>query len=199
MKKTAVLFVCLGNICRSPTAHGVFQAKVDAANLSSLITVDSCGTGDWHIGHAPDTRSQAVALKRGYDLSSLSARQLLITDYQRFDYIFAMDEENLRNIHSKFAEVDHSQLSGKQKSPTIALFLSYAFRNNSEGDEIKVHSGQAQLSAAAQKQYLIAKQHDFAVPDPYYGGEEGFEQVYDLVESACDELLKKIRPHYHLI
>ena len=93
-----VLFVCLGNICRSPTAHGVFQHLVDRHNLQHVITVDSAGTGDWHIGRAPDPRSTATAMQRGYDLSVLRARQVSVEDFSRFDYILAMDAQNLRDL-----------------------------------------------------------------------------------------------------
>lgn len=94
----SVLFVCLGNICRSPTAHGVFQHLVDRHNLQHIIVVDSAGTGDWHIGSAPDTRSIETALGRGYDLSVLRARQVNTDDFARFDYILAMDAQNLRDL-----------------------------------------------------------------------------------------------------
>lgn len=93
-----VLFVCLGNICRSPTAHGVFQHLIDRHNLQHEIRVDSAGTGDWHIGRAPDKRSTATALQRGYDLSVLRARQVSAEDFSRFDYILAMDAQNLRDL-----------------------------------------------------------------------------------------------------
>jgi len=93
-----VLFVCLGNICRSPTAHGVFQQLVNQRGLAQKIIVDSAGTGDWHIGRAPDQRSTAAALQRGYDLSELRARQVAREDFSSFDYILAMDKENLRNL-----------------------------------------------------------------------------------------------------
>jgi protein-tyrosine phosphatase len=94
----SVLFVCLGNICRSPTAHGVFQHLVDYHNLQHAISVDSAGTGDWHIGRAPDARATTTALQRGYDLSVLRARQVSAEDFTRFDYILAMDAQNLRDL-----------------------------------------------------------------------------------------------------
>src|SRR6266496_5754626 len=98
MKSTHVLFVCLGNICRSPTAHGVFQKLVDSENLSEHIIVDSCGTGSFHIGEKPDPRTIKAAAKRDYDLSVLRARQFNVDDFNRFDYILAMDRMNLGNL-----------------------------------------------------------------------------------------------------
>lgn len=90
-----VLFVCLGNICRSPTAEGVFRAAVTRAGLAEAIRVDSAGTGDWHVGRPPDTRAIAAAGSRGYDLSALRARQVRRSDFARFDWILAMDRSNL--------------------------------------------------------------------------------------------------------
>lgn len=93
-----VLFVCLGNICRSPTAHGVFAKKVHDQQLEQHIYVDSAGTGDWHIGKAPDSRAIKAASQRGYDLSMLRARQVLPSDFSEFDYILAMDSDNVKNL-----------------------------------------------------------------------------------------------------
>lgn len=93
-----VLFVCLGNICRSPTAQGVFGALVSERGLSHCIGIDSAGTSDWHIGHEPDPRSVAIARARGFDLSSLKASQVCAADFERFDYILAMDEQNLEDL-----------------------------------------------------------------------------------------------------
>lgn len=93
-----VLMVCLGNICRSPTAEGVLRAKLQAAGLGDRIEVDSAGTGDWHLGLPPDARSQRHALRRGYDLSSLRARRVSEDDFHRFDLILAMDANNLADL-----------------------------------------------------------------------------------------------------
>jgi protein-tyrosine phosphatase len=93
-----VLMVCLGNICRSPTAEAVLRAKLDAAGLGQRVAVDSAGTGDWHVGSPPDARSQRHAAKRGYDLSSLRGRQVAEADFHRFDLILAMDEDNLADL-----------------------------------------------------------------------------------------------------
>ena len=116
-----VLFVCLGNICRSPTAHGVFQKLVDDAGLSEQIIVDSAGTGDWHIGHPPDARAQRKALTRGYDLSSLRARLVTSEDFAEFDYILGMDDSNMTNMAPfKAAHYDGD----------FQLFLSYGERSD---------------------------------------------------------------------
>lgn len=111
-----VLFVCLGNICRSPTAHGIFLHYVKQRGLQDRISVDSAGTGDWHVGHAPDKRSTATALRRGYDLSELRARQVSRDDFAQFDYIIAMDAENLRNLQ---------HMQPKEFDGELKLFLDY--------------------------------------------------------------------------
>lgn len=112
-----VLFVCLGNICRSPTAHGVFRKYLAEANLQESIDVDSCGTGDWHIGAPPDKRTIACAAKSSYDLSDLRARQLEANDFVRYDYILAMDSQNLRTILSQ---------APAKTTAEIALLLTFA-------------------------------------------------------------------------
>lgn len=145
-----VLFVCLGNICRSPTAEGVFRRKVEEAGLASRIHVDSAGTAGWHVGKAPDQRTRLAAQRRGYDLSALRGRQVGIEDFSRHDLILAMDLSNLADLET---------LRAGRGAAELDLFLR---RYGSERDE---------------------------VPDPYYGGEEGFEQVLDLIEHACDRLL----------
>jgi len=94
---TKVLFICLGNICRSPTADAVFRAKVNDAGRTDIV-VDSCGTGDWHIGHSPDERAQDEAAKRGYDMSQLRARQFAARDLDEFDYLFVMDSKNYADV-----------------------------------------------------------------------------------------------------
>lgn len=93
-----ILFVCLGNICRSPTAEGVFRQRAEAAGIAHLLEIDSAGTGDWHVGKPPDARACAAARRRGYDLSALRARQFAREDLQRFDLILAMDEQNLAEL-----------------------------------------------------------------------------------------------------
>ncbi|UYG05345.1 low molecular weight phosphotyrosine protein phosphatase [Halomonas sp. LR3S48] len=148
-----VLFVCLGNICRSPTAEGVFRRELELAGLAHRVEVDSCGIGDWHVGKSPDPRSAAAARRRGIDLSELCARQLSAEDFQRFDYLLAMDHHNLASLRQQCPE-------GCQAY--IGLFLDFA--------------GHV----------------DRSVPDPYYGGDRGFEEVLDLVEAASRGLVENI-------
>lgn len=112
-----VLFVCMGNICRSPTADGVFKHIVEQAGLSDQIYIDSAGTHSYHIGSQPDSRSQAAALKRGIDLSSLRARQVNREDFAKFDYVLAMDRENYRDLQS---------LCSPEQAKKLHLFLEFA-------------------------------------------------------------------------
>ncbi|KVM61775.1 phosphotyrosine protein phosphatase [Burkholderia ubonensis] len=101
MTRVAICFVCLGNICRSPTAEGVMRHQVEAAGLADRIDVDSAGTGDWHVGEPPDARARAAARTRGYDLSALRARQVSAADFERFDLLLAMDEANLAELRRR--------------------------------------------------------------------------------------------------
>ena len=149
-----VLFVCLGNICRSPTAEGVFSALVNNEGLSQSIQVDSAGTGAWHSGSPPDHRAQAAALERGYDLSSQRARKVKDTDFHRFNYIIAMDRQN---------HLDLSAIAPREMHSRIRLFLTFAPE-------------------------LMVKE----VPDPYYGGVKGFDEVLNLIEEASRGLLQDI-------
>ncbi|MFG6416046.1 low molecular weight protein-tyrosine-phosphatase [Roseateles sp. DC23W] len=149
-----ILFFCMGNICRSPTADGVMRAKLKAAGLD--IEVDSAGTHGYHVGAPPDERSQEHALKRGYDLSPLRARRLLARDFSDFDLVLAMDADNVAHARALCPPAQRHRLK---------LLLDYA-----------PHLG---------------RHH---VPDPYYGGAAGFEEVLDLVEAACDGLLATLRP-----
>lgn len=125
MQDVSVLFCCLGNICRSPTAHAVFETLVQARGLADKIHIDSAGTGDWHIGHAPDARSAAAAGLRGYQLNHLRARQVSAADFHQFDVILAMDNENLRNLEA----MRPADFNGE-----LALFLSYAV--DADTDEV---------------------------------------------------------------
>jgi len=155
-QKVRVLMVCLGNICRSPTAHGVFLHRIERAGLSEFIEVDSAGTGDWHIGKQPDPRTCRAAQARGYDLTPLRARQVRADDFEKFDYILAMDGENLRNLQA---------LCPPHLKHKVKLFLDFA----GDADGVRY------------------------VPDPYYGEEDGFQKVLDLVENASGSLLDHIR------
>ena len=142
-----VLFVCTGNICRSPTAEGVLRHLAGKTNLR--IQVESRGTHDYHVGEPPDERAQHHAKRRGYDLSAQRARHLSKRDFEEFDLVLAMDRGHLRILQ---------RACPPQHAGKVRLFIE-----------------------------------DSDVPDPYYGGPEGFEQVLDLVEEACERLLNEIK------
>jgi protein-tyrosine phosphatase len=148
VKRLRILMVCLGNICRSPTAEGVLRHKLQQAGLDEQVEIDSAGTGAWHLGHPPDARSQRHAAGRGYDLAALRARRVSEGDFDRFDLILAMDEDNLADL-----------------------------------ERLRPPSSRAELRLFA----------DCAVPDPYAGGAQGFEQVLDLVEAASDAWVEALR------
>jgi len=150
-----VLFVCLGNICRSPTAHGVFQKMINDKHLQDKVEVESAGTSDWHIGNPPDKRSAAQAKKNGYDLSFIRGRQVQTDDFAVFDYILAMDEANLAEL-KELAPLDYEG--------HLSLFLDFS-------DDADYRE----------------------VPDPYYGGGEGFQVVLSLIEGAAAGLLQEIQ------
>jgi protein-tyrosine phosphatase len=147
----SVLFVCMGNICRSPTADGVFRQKLIDHGLSDEVRVDSAGTHNYHPDSPPDERSQLHAFRRGYDLSTLRARQVTGDDYAQFDLILAMDWDNLVRMQ------DDCPLEHQHKLRRFTEFC-------------QVHDS-------------------LVVPDPYYGGETGFEHVLDLVEDASEGLI----------
>lgn len=145
----------MGNICRSPTAEGVFASQVKSNNLEHLIEIDSAGTHAYHIGEEPDLRSQKTALKRGIDLSSLRARRAIAADFEQYDYVLAMDRDNYQGLQA---------ICPPGSEYKLHLFLSFA--PNLEHDE---------------------------VPDPYYGGANGFEKVLDMIEVASEGLLQEIQ------
>jgi len=152
---TKVLFVCMGNICRSPTAQGVFRKMVADAGISDIVQVESAGTHAYHVGEPPDARAEQAAKKRGYDIGDLRARQVTADDFRAADLILAMDWENLSML--------------QQQCP-------------------KAYKHKLQLLMR------FAGEHDAAtVPDPYYGGPEGFNTVLDYVEDACQGLLDVVR------
>jgi protein-tyrosine phosphatase len=123
MKKYAILMCCMGNICRSPTAEGVLRAKLEAAGLAGHVELDSAGTHGYHVGRAPDTRSQRHALRRGYDLSALRARQVDVADFDRFDLVLAMDLANLVALRALHPGVGADRLR---------LLMSFATRHDAE-------------------------------------------------------------------
>jgi protein-tyrosine phosphatase len=154
-ERFGILFVCMGNICRSPMAEGVFRQHVTQAGLEGRIVIDSAGTHDYHVGEPPDPRAQRAAGRRGYDLSMLRGRQVSRADFGEFDYLLAMDRMNLRVLE---------RLCPSGHGHKLKLFLEFS-------------------NDAAPRE----------VPDPYYGGDQGFEHVLDLVEEAAQGLLAHLR------
>lgn len=154
MQRVNVLFVCMGNICRSPTAEGVFATLVERRGFSERIGVDSAGTIDYHAGEPPDPRAQEMAQHYGIDIGHMRARQFRFEDFERFDYILAMDRENLRHLNLAKPEGYAGHLG---------LFCDFA--PHRKEDE---------------------------VPDPYFGGSQGFRRVYDLISEASEGLLQAI-------
>jgi protein-tyrosine phosphatase len=152
---TRILFVCLGNICRSPTAEAVLRDLLAREAPDLEVEIDSAGIGSWHIGEPPDERALAAARRRGLDMSRLRARQIASEDFARFDFILAMDRTNLADLRHRVPA---------RYRERVRLFLEFA-------PELGVED----------------------VPDPYYGGEAGFEEVLDLAEQAARGLLSHIR------
>lgn len=152
--KTRVLFVCLGNICRSPTAEAIMRHKLQRRGLDRFFEVSSAGTGNWHVGERPDARAMQAAQVRGYDMSAQRARQILETDFKYFDLVLAMDRSNIANMR----RVCPAGCLSK-----IGLLMDYV--------------PQAPIDE---------------VPDPYYGGEDGFDEVLNMLEEACDNLINTV-------
>lgn len=150
-----ILLVCMGNICRSPTAEGVLRQRLQEAGLAHRVIVDSAGTHGYHVGEPPDRRAVEAAAGRGYDLSRLIARQVSVQDCHDYDLILAMDRANLAELQ---------RLCPRMHQHKLRLFLAYSRR----------YPGQE-------------------VPDPYYGGRDGFERVLDMIEDAADGLLASLR------
>lgn len=155
MKKSKVLFVCMGNICRSPTAEGVFLSLINLQGVSDQFEIDSAGTHAYHEGESPDLRSQKAADERGVDLSNIRARKVVYGDFEDFDYVLAMDGENHADLLSACPE---------EFKDKVKYFLDFAPQ--------------------------LKSKH---VPDPYYGGEYGFERVLDMVEAASVGFLGSLR------
>jgi protein-tyrosine phosphatase len=154
-RRIGVLFVCTGNICRSPTAEAVFRKYAKDAGLAEQIFADSAGTHGYHVGEPPDRRAQAAAARRGYDLSGLRARRLEGRDFDRFDLLLAMDRDHYSILRS---------MGPTSSRDRLRLMMSYA-RCFSEEE----------------------------VPDPYYGGPQGFERVLDMLEDASQGLLEALK------
>lgn len=151
---TRILFVCMGNICRSPSAEGVARQLIERHGLHALVSVDSAGTHAYHSGEAPDRRAQAAARRRGMELAKLRARPVRDEDFAQFDLLLAMDHDNLRNLQ-RDCPPEHTEKLG--------LLMRYATRfDNAE------------------------------VPDPYYGGDAGFERVLDMLEDSVSGLLREV-------
>ena len=153
MTEYRILFVCLGNICRSPMAEGVFRHVSGSGELAAF-SIDSAGTAGWHEGSPPDSRAQAALMARGIDISQLRARQVSPRDFERNDLLLAMDDSNLQDL---------SAIAPHGAGGKVHLFLDYA------------------LGETGQE-----------VPDPYYGGTRGFDEVFDLVERASLGLMRKL-------
>ncbi len=151
--KKKILFVCLGNICRSPAAESVFLHHAQSKGLKELYEVDSAGTGGWHVGHEADPRMRNAALKRGIKITS-RARKINISDFTKFDLILTMDNQNFEDVNSL------AEKCTEEKKAIISPILSFSHNNNLK-----------------------------EVPDPYYGGENGFNDVLDLLEDAVKGLL----------
>ncbi|WP_371850715.1 low molecular weight protein-tyrosine-phosphatase [Pseudoduganella violaceinigra] len=143
----------MGNICRSPTAEGVFRTRAQAAGLA--LHIDSAGTHAYHIGNPPDPRSASHAAARGYGLSAQRARQVAADDFERFDVVLAMDHDNLETL---------LRACPAQHRHKVRLFMEFASRSGSD-----------------------------VVPDPYYGGANGFDLVLDYIEDAADGLIAVLR------
>lgn len=156
-----ICFVCLGNICRSPTAEGAMRRLLEDEQLTDRVEIDSAGTGAWHVGEPPDARARAAAKRRGIAIGG-QARRVTTEDFARFDYIVAMDRSNRQHLFRMAPDE-----AGQQK---VELFRNYDADSPRDAD----------------------------VPDPYYGGGNGFETVLDICEAACRGLLRHLRENHPL-
>lgn len=150
MDRFKILFVCMGNICRSPLAEGIFRHMADNAGRAEEFDIESAGTGGWHQGNPPDPRSIAVAAAHGLDISAQRARRFDVSDFDRFDLILALDRDNLSNLQKSAP----AGSAGK-----LHLFNRYALGTDDD------------------------------IPDPYYGGRDGFDRVYTMLLIGCSSLL----------
>lgn len=160
----SVLFVCLGNICRSPLAEAVFRKKVEEAGLEASFRIDSAGTSGYHDGALPDDRTRRVAARRGVEVGG-SSRRITEADVRTFDYLVAMDRDNLRDVEALMQRVGVND-----GAPQACLFREF----DPEADG------------------------SLEVPDPYFGGPRGFDDVHDLVERSADGFLRFLKQHHHL-
>lgn len=160
-KTIEICFVCLGNICRSPLAEGVFQHLVNTQNLQEQILIHSAGTGNWHVGAPPDARMGATAKKRGITLCS-TAQQFQPGDFRRYDLVLAMDRSNLQTLQY--------MCTPEVADRKLKLFRSFDPQSNGDADE--------------------------DVPDPYYGGDSGFEHVFEIVSRTCPQILDYIKTRF---
>ncbi|MBD2869793.1 low molecular weight protein-tyrosine-phosphatase [Paenibacillus arenilitoris] len=163
--KVRILFVCLGNICRSPMAEAVMRHQTEQADLSSVIEVDSAGTGDWHIGHPPHEGTRKLLDEHSISYAGMKARQVTANDFGAFDYIVCMDTNNLRDVRKL---LDGAGPGAERRKP----HQLFAFMD------------------------LLPDKGLKDVPDPYYDG--NFPLVYELVESGCRELLRRVRADFNL-
>lgn len=185
--KKRILFVCLGNICRSPAAEGIMRALVEEHGLDDEIYIDSAGIGSWHVGEQPDRRMRKHAAQRGYDLSPLRARQFQSDDFEKFDWIVVMDEENYQDVMAKAP----SKPFPPQGAPTRSLSPSKGEALLSSNPTWSSHRKIAQV--VRMKDYFNRFKGQDYVPDPYYGGSEGFELALDMIEDGCKEMLKSLQ------
>ncbi len=152
----SILFVCLGNICRSPLAEGILKAKAAIHRLP--WTIDSAGTGSWHVGSKPDSRSIAAAASRGIDIRSIRGRQITEADLERFDHVLVMDSQNYQDVKSLARPEHHHK---------IGLVMNFAVPGR-----------------------------NINVPDPYWN-DDGFDQVYDMLDEACEAIIRDLAPDFH--
>jgi protein-tyrosine phosphatase len=186
-----LLFVCLGNICRSPTAEGTMRRLVREAGLEQQIELDSAGTGSWHVGTPPDARATAAAAARGIELEG-AARRVRVEDFDEFDLILAMDRSNLAELQ-RLAPSDSARARIRllrEFDPASAAGQARAGgEHDREGQE---HDGDLDASERDGEDH-VRDASELDVPDPYYGDGDGFERVLDHVQAACAGLLAQIR------
>jgi low molecular weight protein-tyrosine phosphatase len=176
-----LLFVCLGNICRSPTAEGVMRALVREAGLQATVELDSAGTGGWHVGSAPDPRAAAAAGARGIELDG-RARTVTSSDFERFDLLLAMDRSNARELRRLARD--------EQQRAKVRLLREFDPARTRE--RAPAREGASARDGARARERASTPGEDLDVPDPYYGAAGGFEEVLDLVHAACTGLLAQI-------